>query len=289
MNQLLITADAIGYTDDYEEQEVHQEKQSDKDPSSEQLTETDCNTILQIMIQLVKEIKHQFVDGENKADNKLVSIAFTIISGNDTYDEEAFFNIAATNDSLINVILEYINVTDHGDEGTRISMPENDSYESHPAGTFAALALVAQDKKHIGNYIDFLKTNDLDHEMMQMWHIKDIVEKYSWCEETARLVIARGVSCCGQSGKEQFDTFVENGLNEYIADAEIRKQFLQHVRNEFDGWDDLQFRLKDGSEKYYRNYVVAYVKHFEKLLTKEEIEQIEIYLMDKWNAYNTEK
>ena len=76
-------------------------------------------------------------------------------------------------------------------------------------------------------------------------------------------------------------------MKKYVTDAETRNQFLQNIKNEFDSWDRLEFRLKDGSEKYYIRYVVDYVQHFEQLLTKDEIKQIETYLMDKWKAYNT--
>lgn len=123
--------------------------------------------------------------------------------------------------------------------------------------------------------------------MMQMWHIKDIIAKYGWCEETTKLAIARNVSCCGQAGKEQFNTLVEDGLKDYVADTENRKLFIQNILNEFESWDKLAFRLKEGSKKYYVNYIVSYAKHFQSLLSKNEIEDIETFLMQKWKDNNT--
>jgi hypothetical protein len=292
MDLITIEINALGYTgEDYEETETVLKKSVPKDTSSERLTESDCREVLQKMIVTVDAVKELYPDENEPANNKLVSIQFDITCKIDnaetSLDEEAFFREAAQHDSLADAILEYTKATDNGDEGIRIMMPENDNYESYPAGTFAILALALRDKKWIADYIAFLRTNDMDSEVMQLWDIKSIVEQYGWCEETTKLAIARNVSCCGQGGREQFEQFVEEGLADYLTKPENRKKFLSNIQQEFEEWRSLALYLEEESEKYYKKYVLSYVNHFEKALTKEEMKVLEKFLIQKWDAYHT--
>ncbi len=286
--------DAYGYIDDDDNgKEVKQEKILTKDPNSNQLTVTDLKEILTVMITLVKEVKTQYPDQQTDVihhhDNRLEHIKFQIQFKNNNntihnLDEESFFKEAATHESLSELILGYCKVTDDGEEGTRIYI-SHEYDEGSPAGTYAILALVNQDKKWISSYIDFLRTNDLDHEVEQMWHIRAVIDKYQWSEDTCRLAIARNISCCGQSGRQQFNDFIAEGLENYLEKEGNKKMFIDNILKEFQEWDAVEFRLKDGSKKYYINYIVSRVKHFEKVLTEEEINKIEIVLLDRWDMF----
>ncbi|WP_299442465.1 hypothetical protein [uncultured Aquimarina sp.] len=293
MNTIKIIINAHGYADDYEEKVIKQEKIVGKDPVDSQLTEVDLKNALQTIITSVREIKKLYPDEQADVmyhnDNRLEQIKFQIKineKDNNSYslEEESFFNKVAEYDSLSLLILDYCQVTDNGEEGTRVWIPENDSYVSHPVGTYAILALVNQDKKWIPKYIEFLRTNDLDHEVEQMWHIKEIIEKYNWCEETCRLAIARNISCCGQEGRQQFRSLMTEGLEEYLKKEENRTVFFDNVLREFQEWDAVEFRLKDGSKKHYLDYVVSNVKKFKTALTENQINKIEIILLQKWDA-----
>ena len=287
MSYIFIEVNALGYTgEDYEELETNQKTRIPKDLASDQLTEKDCRAVIQTMIAVVNDTKKQYPDEETPEGNKLVSLKFEIAYEDNHWDEESFFNEAVLYNSLAEAMLEYADVTASGDEGQRIIMPENDEYESHPAGTFAVLALALHNRKRIDDYIGFLRTNDLDSEEVQMWHIASIIEKYGWCEETVKLAVARNISCCGQGGREQFKTFAEDGLRDYLADPDKRKAFLENIRSEFLSWDKLTSRMQDSSEKYFRTYIVSYVSHFDTLLTKEELKEMEAFL---WQQRETGK
>ncbi|WP_289045943.1 hypothetical protein [uncultured Olleya sp.] len=295
MTDINISIKGNGYSGGFDEKTTVVNKVIEKDLTNTQLTQKDLKHILNLLITSIKEIKKLYPDEQKKVryhnDNRLESIKFEIgfneKSGNSQIiEEQAFFAQVAKHNSLSSLILDYCKVTDNGEEGTRIwLMSEYD--EGPPAGTYAILALTNQHKKWIPNYINFLRTNDLDHEVEQMWHIKSIIEKYGWCKETCSLAIARNISCCGQGGKEQFNAFLNDGLADYLNVEENRKEFYNLISQEFEEWDQVELRLKRGDKKYFLDYIVKYVDYFEKILKEEEINEIKIGLLNKFEDYNT--
>ncbi|MFX3470803.1 tetratricopeptide repeat protein [Leptospira borgpetersenii] len=69
-------------------------------------------------------------------------------------------------------------------------------------------------KKNIENYINFLRSNDLNHEVYQSDDINALVEKWGWCQETLSLMAVRCFR--GQFGTDQFHEMMEAGLSEYL-------------------------------------------------------------------------
>ncbi|QXP58999.1 hypothetical protein [Olleya sp. HaHaR_3_96] len=295
MTQIKISIKAYGLApNDFIGKESLQEKIVTKDTLDPQLTETDLKQILETLIASVKDIKTLYPDQQTNMirhnDNRLESIKFEVISFDNTdvyqtLDEKALFQQIAKYNNLAPLLLDYCKVTDDGEEGSRI-MITHDYDEGPPAGTYAILALVDRNKKWISNYIEFLRTNDLDHEVEQMWDIKSIIKKYGWCKETYQLAIARNISCCGQSGKEQFKSLIKEGLKASLDNKNNKTLFLDSILKEFQEWDAFQFRLKEGSKDYFQKYVVSYVRHFDTILTTSEIAKIEIFLLHKWDEFN---
>ncbi|WP_298956318.1 hypothetical protein [uncultured Nonlabens sp.] len=297
--KILIKADGF-VGNNYNVKEATHEKFIKKDLNGILLTEEDCKLILKALITSIEEIKALYPDEKASVrhhhivkyhnNTRLKSFTFEIVfedkSGSShTINEYNFFNKAAKHTDLSTLILKYCDITDDGAEGTRIwIMDEYD--QGPPAGTYAILALVNQSKKWIPPYIEFLRTNDLDHEVEQMWDIKSIIDKYGWIKETCRLAIARNISCCGQGGTEQFNDFLNNGLSGYLNIDKNRKGFLDFILQEFEEWDAVDFRLKEGSEKYYKSYIVNTVSNFDKILDEEEINKIKTVLLKKWEDYN---
>lgn len=294
MTKIKISIKAFGYIGDYDGKETTQNKFIEKDLADFLLTEKDLRLILESLITSIKEIKALYPDEQTNVryhnDNRVESLKFEVAfndksDSTQTLEEKAFFEQAVKYPDLSSLILEYCENTDNGEEGTRIWIM-NEYIEGTPAGTYAILALVNQNKNRIPNYIEFLRTNDLDHEFEQIWDINSIIEKYGWGKETCRLAIARNVSCRGQAGTEQFNNFLNHGLMDYLNSDENRKEFLDLIFQEFKEWDQVEFRLKEGSKKYYINNVVSYVHHFDKILKEEEINEIKTYLLDKWEGYH---
>ncbi len=157
-----------------------------------------------------------------------------------------------------------------------------------PAGTYAALALVHKDKKWIPNYINFLRSCDLDHEVEQSADIQKVIEKHGWCEETCRLAIARLVSCGGQFGEEQFKEFLKNGLNDYLKVSENRIMFLKNVIREFNEADKINRYLSYPKEQYLHR-ISMWVKFFEMVLTEKEMETLHSEVSILWNKHNKKK
>ncbi|MHA7058024.1 hypothetical protein ACWGOQ_0012440 [Aquimarina sp. M1] len=103
-----------------------------------------------------------------------------------------------------------------------------------PVGTTIATLLALSDIQYIQNYIDFLRTNDMDHEVDQYGDISNIINKYGICKETLSLALVRAGSACGQHGSEQFEELLDQGFLEYIQsnfDLFLKKLDQEH---EFD-------------------------------------------------------
>lgn len=154
-----------------------------------------------------------------------------------------------------------------------------------PAGTYAILALVHKSKNGIADYIDFLRSCDLDHEVNEIENIKEVIEKYGWCEETCRLAITRMVSCAGQHGSEQFEEFLENGLNTYLETQENRILFLKNVLREFNEAEQIIRYVGYPKEQYLGN-TEMWVEFFEVVLTEKEMETLNNEVSLIWDNVN---
>ncbi len=300
MKKIKIIINAFGCTgDDFDAKEVNREKLLDKDPSDARLTVNDLEQILESMIASVKEIKVLYPDEQTGMsyhhDNRVESIKFFIEFSDEKgnvqkLEEKEFFENVAEHPVLAPKVLEYCRVTDDGEEGTRIWIADEFD-EGPPAGTFAILGLVHQDKKWIPDYIEFLRTNDLDHEVEQQWQIKGIIDKYGWCNETSRLAIARNVSCCGQGGTQQFKEFIDNGLGDYIKQQENRPAFLKDITREFLDYESTDHgkKLLNDSKEYYMKWRSEELEGFEFVLTEDEKVTIKEEIARRWDLFNREK
>ena len=297
MNNIKILIKAYGCIgDDYEGKETVKEKLIEKDSAQVDLTENDLKQILKYLINAVKEVKILYPDQQTEVvfhhDNRVESLKFEITyatknQGINVLEEKAFFDLVAVYPKLNDLILAYCDITDDGEEGTRIII-DSEYGDAPPAGTYAMLALVDQNKKWIHHYIKFLRTNDLDHEVEQMWHIKAIVEKYGWCEETTRLAIARNASCCGQGGSEQFKQFLATGLSDYLNQGVNKSQFLKDIKQEFIDYESTSrgiSLLKDNKE-YYIKYRTPEVNAFVQVLSEQELAWLTEEITKRWEIFH---
>lgn len=159
-------------------------------------------------------------------------------------------------ENLHTQMLDYTNRTYNEKKGERFW----DNSE-HQAGTEGIKPLATRYTKYISTYIEFLYTNDLDHEVAQCGDIADIVNAHDWCEETLRLMVARATSCCGQHGYDDFhDNYVNEapsgiavkGLKDYILlNVELffkclqQEKFVEHI-----DIDDDKFEWDSYSNKW---------------------------------------
>ncbi|TEW50224.1 hypothetical protein [Psychromonas algicola] len=297
MNNIKILIKAYGCIgDDYEGKEIIKEKLIEKDSTQVDLTENDLKQVLKYLINAVKEIKTLYPDQQTKVifhhDNRVESLKFEITyatkdQGINVLEEKAFFDLVALHPKLSDLILAYCDITDDGEEGTRIII-DSEYGDAPPAGTYAMLALVEQNKKWIHHYIKFLRTNNLDHEVEQMWHIRAIVEKYDWCTETTRLAIARNVSCCGQGGSEQFNQLLANGLSDYLNQDVNKLQFLKDIKQEFIDYESTSrgISLLKGNKDYYIKYRTPKVNAFAQVLSEQELIWLTEEVTSRWDIFH---
>lgn len=78
--------------------------------------------------------------------------------------------------------------------------------EEMPMGLNASFALAYNEKTYISNFIDFLRTTDMNHEVYQPIFIELLEKKWGICNETIELLAARTNSIAGQWGVELHET-----------------------------------------------------------------------------------
>jgi hypothetical protein len=98
--------------------------------------------------------------------------------------------------------------------------------ECHLGGAVAA-RLAMRSRAYISLFIEFLETNDLDHEVEQAEQIDRVVEAHGWCPETVALWVGRLGTCAGQHGHEhEWDEVTPAPLANYIAEEPARRDLL---------------------------------------------------------------
>lgn len=111
----------------------------------------------------------------------------------------AFFRKISQYESVLPKLQKYVTTVD-GDKWFD---------EETPLGLLAALTLALADKKYIEDYITYLATTDMNHEVYQYDHISFIASEYGVTPEVMKLMAARAV-LPGQHSWEQFESFVED-------------------------------------------------------------------------------
>ncbi len=138
--------------------------------------------------------------------------------------ETLFFRRAASYKELRPLIAEYVDRIIQYAQSEKLLW----SHDELPAGTDAIESLVFIDKKYIDKYIEFLRINDMDHEVHQNYGIGYIIKKHGLDEDTLRLVAMRLGECIGQHGDENVGMLLENtNLGEYLNEQKHAAQFLR--------------------------------------------------------------
>ncbi len=195
--------------------------------------------------------------------------------------EMALFEKIVKHKELLEFINKYVNTAANGKYGTRIW---EDS--ETPLGNGAMIALVETDKKYIKNYIDFLRTCDLDHEVSQWGDISDI----GYNSETSELAIARLMSCAGQHGKEQFEDFLENGLETYIT--ENKKTFLTALIAETKYslyYCNYYHNCLEAPKDEFINEVIESIEELVSILDESDVDFYTKELVEIWEAHRVLK
>lgn len=240
------------------------------------LSPKEHHNILRALLALLSRARALFPDADAPADESKTELVywqwelrFVDASGTpQTIGEDDYFQQIAPYQELTPLILDYCRHTDHGAYNSRLWTDDE-----LPAGTYAILPLVYQDRAAIDHYIEFLRTNDLEHEVDQAGDIEEIITHHGWCRETARLAIARVITCCGQHGHEQFSEFLEGELSEYLEDPAARAAFLEDIQAEIRVWARMDHHpsLRETAREQYLELLRFWTEPFEEVLTDAEL------------------
>lgn len=135
-----------------------------------------------------------------------------------SYSELAFFLNAAKESNNTDKILTFIKHIIQKNKTQKVWLDDE-----MPMGLNASFALAYNGKKYISNFIDFLRTTDMNHEVYQPIFIELLEKKWGICNETIELLAARSSSISGQWGVECHDTLdLSNEQKRYYLECLLK-------------------------------------------------------------------
>lgn len=186
---------------------------------------------------LLAELAHPAHDA-SRASHWTFRLTGASVDGDDA-DEHLIYGWASLRPELYHRLTALVRATEVGAHGHR---PWAD--DEHPTGSAAIFTLVTAHNRYIPEYIRYLRTCDLDHEVDQYQQIDDIIELYGWNNDTLALVAARLGQCVGQAGAEQVAELLgEADLAGYAATPKGRRRLAAAVERELDRDDEAFQRL----------------------------------------------
>ena len=156
------------------------------------------------------------------------------------HDERAVTAEAARHPSLHDALVELVHATEAGERRLR---PWAD--EETPTGAAAILAVALSDPARTPDYLRYLRSCDLDHEVYQAEELDALVAAHGWTPATIPLAAARIAGCAGQIGDAQFREWQESGgLAEYLASPAGHAAFVAALR--------VEVSVRDGANVFQR-------------------------------------
>ncbi|NMH87698.1 hypothetical protein [Flavivirga algicola] len=140
------------------------------------------------------------IEFHNSLNDTLITLEASIHPNIPGYSELAFYLKATENKDNFNKIAEYIQLVIEKNSVKPIWMNEE-----IPMGLSAGFSLANADKRYIINFIDLLRTLDLNHEVYETFFIEILLGKWKICDETLLLLAARSGSLSGQWGIENYE------------------------------------------------------------------------------------
>ncbi len=116
------------------------------------------------------------------------------------YSELAFFLQSAKNTANTNKILKYVQFIMAKNKVEKVWLDDE-----MPMGLNASFSLAYTNKEYISDFINFLRTVDMNHEVYQVYFIKILLNRWGICDPILKLLAARAGSISGQFGLEGCD------------------------------------------------------------------------------------
>lgn len=180
---------------------------------------------LDAMIAATADLKALLESGEDTPSG--FTFMFRDDSGTE-WDEEEFFRRTAAYNELDEKTLRYVeninvyNASDDYLEGVDTVWHD----EERQAGSFAMQSLAMKNPAYVRQYADFLRHNDMGHEVEQFDFINTLLEKHGWREETLYLAAVRFSQAAGQQGYQQYKVMRERfRLMEYLEEQNLYPHF----------------------------------------------------------------
>ena len=232
---------------------------------------------LQLTLSKIIETINELIKEDTYSFDFSIEILDTDLQTIESFTEYDFFEEVTDYETLYPQLLTYIEATNNGQHDMRIWKNSEE-----PAGTSAADFLVFKDIKWVSMYIDFLRTNDLDHEVSQGATISDVIEQYGWCDASRRLALARLFSCHGQHGKEQMEELLEDGLSKHLQESKNKALFSKNLLDEL----PFSYHFDPSSKEGFIEETMEDLELLKPYFTQEEIEVLKTDMAQLWDIHH---
>ncbi len=132
--------------------------------------------------------------------NNVIELDASIHPEIPNYSELAFYLNVVDNEEVLEKVEKFTQMVIEKNSSKSIWM--NDEVQMGLSATFA---LAFKDKRYISNFVDVLRTFNLNHEVYEPFFIELLVEKWGICDETLFLLATRSVSIEGQWGIDEYE------------------------------------------------------------------------------------
>ncbi|TEW52561.1 hypothetical protein [Psychromonas algicola] len=179
---------------------------------------------LEIFSKIDQHLKHYSLTPSFKS----IYLCFTILTPTEEISEERFFHYLTAYPSLLKKSKVFIENVINWMEINNIRLWQD---AENPFAEAAAYSLALFDQENIDLYIRRLILCDMNHEVYQVEHISSLVEKYGFTENVIRLLAYRLGEVGGQFGWEQLDGYKTDLLAFFDENIELRNLFFEVAFN----------------------------------------------------------
>jgi len=156
--------------------------------------------------------------------NNLIELDKSLHPEIPNYSELAFYLTVVRNKNTFEKVEKLTQIVIEKNSSKSIWMDEEIQMGLSPA-----FALAFEDKKYISNFVNVLRTFDLNHEVYEPFFIELLFEKWEICDETLFLLAARSGSISGQWGIENYkipklDVEQKNKFIRYLLEDTLKSK-----------------------------------------------------------------
>jgi len=191
-------------------------------------SEETLNKLIDAYLEIFSKIDQHIEHYSLTPSSKSIYLCFTILTPTEEISEERFFHYLTAYPALLKKGKVFIENVINWMEINNIRLWQD---AENPLAEAAAYSLALFEQENIDLYIRRLILCDMNHEVYQPEHIDSLVEKHGFTENTITLLAHRLGEVSGQFGWEQLDQYKTDLLAFFDENIELRNLFFEVAFN----------------------------------------------------------